>query len=70
MPGELLQEIFGDSEFNKGVSVRLWDVHSGNLLQTFTDHSNDVNDVAYSNDGLWIASASDDKTVSIYKVAR
>jgi WD40 repeat protein len=70
MPGEFLQEIFGDSKFNKGVSMRLWDVRSGKLLQTFTDHLNDVNDVAYSNDGLWIASASDDKTVRLYKVVR
>ena len=70
MPGEFLQEIFGDSKFNKGVSMRLWDVHSGELLQTFSDHFNDVNDVAYSNDGLSIASASDDKTVRVYKVVR
>ena len=70
MPGEFLQEIFGDSEVNRGISMRLWDVHSGRLLQTFTDHSNDVNDVAYSNDGLWIASASDDKTVRVYRVVK
>lgn len=68
MIGEFLQEIFGDSEFNKGVSMRLWNVETGELLQTFSEHSNDVNDVAWSKDGLWMASASDDKTVRIWRI--
>jgi WD40 repeat protein len=63
MTGEFLQEIFGDSKFNKGVSMRIWDVQTGGLLQTSAEHANDVNDVAFSKDGLWIASASNDKTV-------
>ena len=70
MPGEFLQEIFGDSEFNKGVSMRLWNVETGEILETFTDHSNDVNDIAYSKNGLWIASASDDKTVRVYRIIK
>ena len=70
MIGEFLQEIFGDSKFNPGVSARLWDVESGKLLQTFTTHANDVMDVAYSSDGKWIATASADKTVDLWRLDR
>ena len=68
MIGEFLQEIFGDSKFNPGVSARLWDIRTGELLHTFTKHSNDVMDVAYSHDGKWVATASDDNTVVIWKL--
>jgi WD40 repeat protein len=70
MIGEFLQEIFGDSKFNPGVSARLWDVGTGKLLQTFTKHANDVMDVAYSYDGKWIATASADKTVDIWELKK
>jgi WD40 repeat protein len=68
LPGEFLQNIFGDSEFNKGVSAQLWNVETGTLLQTFTQHANDVTDVAFSHDGKWIATASADKTVDLWKI--
>jgi len=70
MIGEFLQEIFGDSKFNPGVSARLWNVETGELLQTFTEHANDVTDVAYSHDGKWIATASADKTVQVWKIIK
>ena len=68
--GEFLQNFFGDSEFNKGVTMRLWDVQTGKLLQTFSEQANDVNDVTYSSDGNWIASGSSDKTVALWKLAK
>jgi WD40 repeat protein len=66
MIGEFLQNFFGDSEYNPGVSMRLWNAKTGSLLQTFSFHSNDVNDLSFSSDGKWIASASSDKTVGIW----
>ena len=65
--GEFLQNIFGDSEFNKGVSMRLWEVQTGRLLQTFSKHSNDVNDVSFSPDGKWIATGSSDRTIELWQ---
>jgi WD40 repeat protein len=70
MIGEFLQNIFGNSEFNRGVSGRLWDVQSGKLLQTFTHHTNDIMDLAYSHDGKWIATASADNTVDVWEIEK
>ena len=70
MIGEFLQGIFGDSKFNPGVSARLWDIETGNLLQTFSKHGNDAMDVAYSHEGKWIVTASADRTVELWKVNR
>ncbi len=68
--GELIQNFTGDSRRYKGVSARLWDVSTGKILQTFSEHANDVNDVAYSPDGLWIATASADGTVGLWEVMK
>ncbi len=67
--GEFLQNFFGDSRYNKGVSMRLWDVKTGKLLQTFSHHGNDVNDVAFSPDGKWIADGSSDKTIELWRLS-
>ena len=68
MVGEFLQNIFGDSKYNTGVSARLWEVETGKLLQTFSMHGNDVMDVAYSHDRNWVATASADKTVELWRI--
>jgi uncharacterized protein with WD repeat len=70
MIGEFLQNFFGDSHFNKGVSVRLWDVSTGKLLQTFSEQSNDVNDVDFSDDGKYLSGASSDGTVCLWKMVK
>ena len=70
MIGEFLQEIFGDSHFNPGISARLFEVSSGRLLQTFTHHANDMMDVAISHDGRWLAMASADKTATIWQLKK
>ena len=68
--GEFLQNFIGDSEYNKGVSMRLWDAETGQLLQTFRKHSNDVNDVAFSRDGKSVASASSDMTIGLWQLSK
>jgi WD40 repeat protein len=65
--GEALQNFIGDSYYNPGVSMRLWDIGSGKLLQTFSAHANDVNDVQFSRDGKYIVSAGEDKIVKVWE---
>ena len=67
--GEFLQNFLGDSKYNKGVSMRLWEVATGKLLQTFSHHANDVNDVSFCSDGKWIVSGSSDKTVELWRLS-
>jgi WD40 repeat protein len=70
MIGEFLQNFFGNFYANPGVSARLWDVETGELLHCFTSHGNDVLDVAYSSSGRFIATASADRSVQVWQVIK
>ncbi|RYY63502.1 MAG: WD40 repeat domain-containing protein, partial [Chitinophagaceae bacterium] len=49
--GELTQNFFADKTDRPGVSMRLWNLADGRLLQTFSGHADDANDVQFSRDG-------------------
>jgi WD40 repeat protein len=48
------------------MTVKIWDVSSGECLQTLGDHHGEVSSVTFSHDSARLASASVDKTVKIW----
>jgi WD40 repeat protein/tRNA A-37 threonylcarbamoyl transferase component Bud32 len=50
----------------KDATIKIWDAHTGKLLQTLTGHTNRVRALAYSPDGRLMIAASDDQTVKIW----
>jgi WD40 repeat protein len=48
------------------MTVRVWDVASGEVLHILKGHSNGVNSVAFSRDGTKVVSGSGDKTVRVW----
>lgn len=43
-------------------------MYTGEILKTLSGHQEGVNDIAWSSDGEFLASASDDKTVILWSV--
>ncbi len=48
------------------VSIRIWELTSGENIHTFWGHVSDVQDLAYSPDGLLLASCSYDGTILLW----
>ena len=49
-----------------GYAAGVWDVQTGNSIASFTQHTNYVNAVAWSHNGTFIVSASDDGTAQVW----
>lgn len=46
--------------------VKIWDADSGEIINTLEGHTEGISDIAWSSDGDYLASASDDKTIIIW----
>jgi WD40 repeat protein len=51
-----------------GVTVRLWRVRDGAIQQRLAGHADDVRSVAFSPDGKWLATSSEDGVTNLWKL--
>jgi WD40 repeat protein len=63
----VVKQVFGHRlASGYGISTRLWRVSDGAMIAAFDRQSDDVVAVAFSPDGHWFASGSDDGTVGLW----
>ena len=53
---------------SKDTTIKVWDLRSKTAIQTYSGHHSQINDVKVSPDGLWVASACNNKKVNIWDI--
>ncbi|MEZ5943227.1 MAG: protein kinase [Planctomycetaceae bacterium] len=64
--GELIASGDGESKFEQGGVIRVWDVHTGRQVAALHGHTDAVNCLAFTPDGNSIISGSSDDTIKVW----
>ncbi|MDP2540400.1 WD40 repeat domain-containing protein [Tenacibaculum discolor] len=71
MLGELLEYHFGFTGYTKPIVATLWDINDEKILQTITDHTDDIGlGMDVNSSGELVATPSKDKTVKVWQVIK
>ncbi len=69
MLGELFEYHFGFTGYTEPIIATLWDVKNEKVLQTLSNHTNDLSfGMDISSDKSLLATASKDTTIKIWKL--